>query len=340
MTLSTSSSDSLRPQWGKVWAVALVLSLAIVGSWELLLRQANLGPEYNDNRSLWANARHELNKYGDNAIALLGASRLQYAVDVRAMSDAFERPVVQLSVEGTSALALLENLAVDPRFRGTVIYSIAPAFSFNSIQPRIERGKQREWVQHYMDQSRSRRMEQSLRLYFQGLLAFRSSDAQLTRVLPALLSTGDFPDRDEKTTFANRVVHKDYSKVSAEVDELGMVQFYLENSVPYTQPEFAVVINYMDTLVRLLRDKGADVVFVRLPSSAEVKLLESVFFPRPAFWSLMEQRLDARFIHADDYPQLAGYMSQDGSHVDSKHIVEFTNVLSGVLLGVGPDKPD
>ena len=82
MTLSISSSDSARPPWRKVWAVALILSLAIVGGWELLLRQANLGPEYNDNRSLWANARHELNNHGDNAIALLGASRLQYAVDV------------------------------------------------------------------------------------------------------------------------------------------------------------------------------------------------------------------------------------------------------------------
>ncbi len=331
MTLSTSSSDSAQPPWHKVWAVALILSLVVVGSWETLVRQANLGPEYNDNRSLWANARHTLNDHGDNAIALLGASRLQYAVDVQTMSDAFERPVIQLSVEGTSALALLENLAADPRFRGTLIYSIAPAFSFSSIHPRIETGKQREWVQHYLGQSRSRRMEQSMRLYLQGLLAFRSPDAQLTRVLPSVLNTGSLPDRDQKTTFANRVLHKDYSKLSADVDELGMAQFYLENSVPYIQPEFAVVLNYMNTLVQLLRNKGVDVYFVRLPSSAEVKLIESVLFPRPTFWGLMEQRLDARFIHADDYPEMAGFMSQDGSHVDSQHIVEFTTLLIGAL---------
>ena len=151
MTLSTSSSDIARPPWRKIWVLALMLSLVIVGGWEVLVRQAGLGPEYSDNRSLWADARHELNNHGDNAIALLGASRMQYAVDVETMSVAFERPVIQLSVEGTSALVLLENLAADPRFRGTVIYSIAPAFSFNSILPRIESGKQREWVQHYLD---------------------------------------------------------------------------------------------------------------------------------------------------------------------------------------------
>ena len=136
MTLSTSSSDPVQPPWRKVWALALIMSIVIVGGWELLVRQAGLGPEYNDNRSLWTDARHRLNKNGDNAIALLGASRLQYAVDVSTMSQAFDRPVIQLSVEGTSALALLENLAADPRFRGTVIYSFAPAFTLNSALPR------------------------------------------------------------------------------------------------------------------------------------------------------------------------------------------------------------
>jgi len=331
VTLSTSSSDHVRPPWRKVWALVLILSIVIVGSWEALVRQAGLGPEYNDNRSLWTDARHRLNRHGDNAIALLGASRLQYAVDVATMSQALDRPVVQLSVEGTSALALLENLAADPRFHGTVIYSVAPAFTLNSALPRIEAGKQQEWVEYYFGQSRSRRMEQSLRLYLQGALAFRSPDAQLTRVIPSILSSGSLPDRDQKTTFANRVLHKDYSKVSAEVDELGMVQFYLENTVPFSKPEFDVILSYLDTLVLLLRQKGVDVYFLRLPSSAEVKLLETAFFPRPVFWDVMEQRLDATFIHADDYPEMAGFMSQDGSHVDSQHIVDFTNVLMDVL---------
>ena len=60
-------------------------------------------------------------------------------------------------------------------------------------------------------------------------------------------------------------------------------------------------------------------------------MLESVFFPRERFWTVMEQRLDATFIHADDYPELAGFMSEDGSHIDSHYIVEFTKVLAEVL---------
>ena len=331
MISSTSSSDSVRPPWRRVWTLALLLTLVVVGGWEWLMREGGLGPEYADNRSLWTSARHRLNQHGDDAIALLGASRLQYAVDVETLSEAFDRPVIQLAVEGTSALALLENLAADPRFHGTVIYSIAPAFALNSALPRVVAGKQREWVQHYLGQSRSRRMEQAMGLYLQGRLAFRSPDAKLTRVIPAIAETGALPDKDQKTTFSNRVLHKDYSKVSAEVDELGMVQFYLENTVPFSLPEFEVVLNYLETLVQMLRAKGVDVFVLQLPSSAEVYMLESVFFPRERFWAVMEQRLDATFIHADDYPEMANFISQDGSHIDSKRIVEFTDLLAGVL---------
>lgn len=331
MTSSTSSSNSSAPPWRSVWALTLVLVAVVVGGWEFLLRNAGLGPEYVDNRSLWADARHRLNQHGDTAIALLGASRVQYGVDVETLSAAFERPVVQLAVEGTSALALLENLAVDPRFTGTVIYSIAPAFTLNSALPRLESGKQREWLEYYFDQSQSRRIEQSLRLNLQGRLAFRAPDAELNRVIPALIDTGQFPGTDAKTTLGNRVLLKDFSKASADVDELGMVQFYLENTVPFSKPELDAVLDYMDELVNLLRQKGADVYFLQLPSSAEVHLLESAFFPREAYWSVMEDRLDAVFIHADDYPEMGAFLSQDGSHIDSARIADFTRLLATVI---------
>ncbi|MFQ5609191.1 MAG: hypothetical protein ACE5F8_02865 [Woeseiaceae bacterium] len=321
----------MSPPWRYVWALALAIALVIVGGWEWLARGAGLGPEYTDNRSLWADARHRLNQHGSDAIALLGASRIQYAVDVDAMSNELGRPVVQLGVEGTSALALLENLAADPRFTGTVIYSVAPAFTFNRILPRIQNGKQREWVIYYRQQSRSRRMEQSMRLFLQGRLAFRSPDASLKRILPALFESAALPGPDHKFTFRNRVITLDYSRVPPDYNELGMVQFYLDNSIPYEAAEFEVILNYVNTMVQALKDKGAEVVFLRLPSSNEVYALESVFYPKTHYWNLMQERIDARFIHADDYPQMAGFVGGDGSHIGTEHLSEFTKVLVDIL---------
>ncbi len=329
MTSSTSSSES--PPWGYVWALAIVVVLVVVGGWEMLLRDADLGPEYQDNRSLWADNRHHLNSLDENAVAILGASRAQRGIDVETLSRELGRPVVQLSVEGTSALALLENLAVDPRFRGTILYSIAPPFTFNRLQPRVDNGRQREWLNYYLNQQRSEAIEQSLRLWFQGRLAFLSGDARLTRVVPALIADGGFPETDQKTTLADRVVLMDYAKMPVEADEIGMMQLYLEHSAPYEREEWIATLNYIHVLVEQLRSKGSNVVFMRLPSGEQVSALEGVMYPRNRYWASMEDSLNASFIHSDDYPAMQGFVSVDGSHIESARIAEFTEILADAL---------
>ncbi len=329
MTSSTSSSES--PPWAYVWALAVVLTLVVVGGWELMLRGADLGPEYQDNRSLWADQRHRLNGLDENAIVILGASRAQRAIDVDTLSAELGRPVVQLSVEGTSALVMLENLAVDPRFRGTILYSVAPPFTFNRLQPRVDNGRQREWLDYYLGQQRSEQIEQSLRLWFQGRLALLSGDARLTRVIPSLISEGGFPERDQKTTLANRVVLMDYAKMPVEADEIGMMQLYLEHSAPYERDEWLATLNLFRVLVQALRGKGSEVIFLRLPSGEQVSALEGVMYPRARYWNDMENNLNAGFIHSDDVPAMQGYVSVDGSHIESERIVEFTEVLAEEL---------
>lgn len=179
-----------------------------------------------------------------------------------------------------------------------------------------------------------------MRLWLQGRLALRSPDATLTRVIPELIANGGFPERDDKTTTADRVVLMDYEKSIIEADEVGMMQHYLETSAPYTQEEWNLTLNYFDALVQVLRAKGCDVYFLRLPSGEQVGALESAFFPREQFWGSMERRLGATFIHADDHPELSGFLSTDGSHIESARIAEFTSRLITILrdkqLG-GPD---
>ena len=314
-----------------MWALALIVTLVVVGGWEMLLRDAGLGPEYQDNRSLWADHRHQLNSLDENAIAILGASRAQRAIDVETLSEELGRPVVQLSVEGTSALVLLRDLAADPRFRGTVLYSIAPPFTFNRLQPRVDNGRQSEWLDYYKGQQRSERIEQSLRLWFQGRLAFLSGDARLTRVVPSLIADGTFPETDQKTTLADRVVLMDYAKMPVEADEIGMMQLYLEHSAPYELDEWMASLELFYTLVEQLRSKGSNVIFMRLPSGEQVSALEGVMYPRNRYWASMEGALNAGFIHSDDYPGMQGFVSVDGSHIESDRIVEFTEILADAL---------
>lgn len=331
MRTSILSSEHGRVTWWRTWALALILLLLTVGVWESRLRSAALGPEFVDNRALWVSTRHRLTGYGSDAIAVLGASRMQRAIHPETLARELDGPVAQLAIEGTSAIPLLEDLAVDPRFRGTVLFSVAPAFSFNRRLSKLEASDQAAWVAYYRSQSRSRRIEHDLRLAIQGLFAFRSPDASVTRALPEILKSGNLPGPDFKTTFADRSVSIDYAKFERAANPQRIVNLYLENTEPYEADEFASLVNYVSALVEILKAKNCRVIFLRLPSSDIVRELENQMFPHERFWGYMERNIDAEFMHFEDYPELAGYLSVDGSHIASEKSAAFTRVLAGVI---------
>lgn len=331
MHTSISSSEKDRVKWWPAWLLALVLLLLTVGIWETLVRSVGLGPEFVDNRALWVSTRQRLNAYGTNAIAVLGASRVQRAIHPEILARELGGPVAQLAVEGTSAIPLFEDLAVDPRFRGTVLFSVAPAFSFNRKLSKLDAGNQAAWVAYYRSQSRSRRIEHSFRLAIQGLFAFRSPDASVTRVLPDILLRGKPPTTDFKTTFADRSVSIDYAKFEPPANPQRIVDLYLENAEAYEADEFADLVNYVSAIVNILKAKNSRVIFLRLPSGGIVRDLERQMFPNDSFWGYMQENIDAEFIHFEDYPDLSGYLSVDGSHIASEKSAAFTEVLAGVI---------
>jgi hypothetical protein len=296
-----------------------------------MLRQSGLQPDFIDNRALWMSSRHLLATPDTAAIALLGASRMQRGVDVDELANSLQRPIVQLAVEGTSGLPVLENLAADPRFRGTVVVSIAPAFSFNRKLSKLDEGNQTDWVRAYVGQSQSRRMEQELRLFVQNKLAFRSLDASISRVSRSIFFAGALPSPDYKKTHRNRFVSIDQSKFDQEVDQDGIVALYTRNSEAYEAKGFAELLQYFAAVVEVLNNKGCKVVILQLPSEGKVLEFEKQHFPANRFWDEMKRNINAKFVHFEDYPQLNGYLSADGSHIAAEKATEFTRQLAKVL---------
>lgn len=331
MRSSILTAEHGRLKWWPAWALGLGLFLLTMGVWESILRSAAIEPEFIDNRALWVATRQKLNTYGPNAVAILGASRVQRAIHPQTLARDLDGPVAQLAIEGTSAIPLLEDLAVDPRFRGMVLFSVSPAFSFNRRLSKLDAGNQSAWISYYRSQSRSRRMEHDMRLGLQGRFAFRSPDAAITRILSEVFKSGNLPGPDFKTTFADRSVSIDYAKFERSANPQRIVDLYLENTEPYEADGFADLVNYVSTLVEILKAKDCRVVFLRLPSGDIVRELEKQMFPRSQFWGFMEDNIDAEFIHFEDYPELEGYLSVDGSHIASKNSAAFTSVLARII---------
>ena len=110
---------------------------------------------------------------------------------------------------------------------------------------------------------------------------------------------------------------------------------YQENTEAYEEQGFAELLQYFSKLVQVLKTKGSRVYVLRLPSEGTVLDYERQQFPQDRFWNLMRRYIDARFIHFEDFFELNGYMSADGSHVDTEKAGEFTGKLALVLSANG-----
>ena len=102
MHSSTSSSNAVCPQgpWLKTWLLTIVLTLALLGSWELTLRRMGHRPNVIDDEALWASQRDRVYTHGgEKSIVLIGDCRIQLGLVPEVLGDIFhDRRVVQLAV--------------------------------------------------------------------------------------------------------------------------------------------------------------------------------------------------------------------------------------------------
>jgi hypothetical protein len=145
--LSTSNSKTRVSEirWRPIirGAVALLILFLIV--FEDLHRVRGYVPNAPDDKQAWFINRDKLHRNSDRAIVFFGASRMHQAINVRTAVDSSSHNAVQLAIEGSSSLPVLLYLSSDPHFRGTVVFSIPPAFTFDAKLDTYEKSPGHIW---------------------------------------------------------------------------------------------------------------------------------------------------------------------------------------------------
>lgn len=99
--------------WLKIWIIAIVLVVGLAVAYEGFLRTRHYLPTVQDDADLWS-LQYDRVKSDPHAVALLGASRIQFAVDAALWSELFGgRTVAMLAVNGQYPLATLHADGVD-----------------------------------------------------------------------------------------------------------------------------------------------------------------------------------------------------------------------------------
>ena len=119
--------------WDAILLGMLTLLLVLGTAWELHWRAWGVLPGYRNSNGEWAQQRRRIDQGEGGKTVLIGSSRILFDVQLPVWEKAAGERPIQLAMEGTSSLPVLEDLAADPQFIGQLVVGVAPSLFFSGF---------------------------------------------------------------------------------------------------------------------------------------------------------------------------------------------------------------
>lgn len=327
--------------WNRILLAALLLLAVLMGGWEWYWRDFGVTPGYRNDEAQWAAQRRRINQGEGGRTVLAGSSRILFDVQLPVWEKLTGERPIQLALEGTSPVPVLEDLAADPAFTGKLLVGVTPSLYFSGFAYRgaaiayqhKEGPGQRagHWLSHRLVEP-----------YF----AFYDSDFALKTILvrqswparPGVRMYSDVrkllvQDADRNSYLWSKVeTDAEYREIARTIWRQGFHGPLPGMGTPDAantkiDQQIARTVQALATL----RARGVQVVFVRPPSNGEFYAFEQKYMPRSATWDLLLARTGAPGIHFEDYPQLQNYELPEWSHMTRSDAGRFTAELAPLV---------
>ena len=347
MPSSTSHFDFQRPipalPWRGLLLATLLLTAVGAVAWEIHARSLGYAPGLNDTSDLWADRREAVQP---DSLVIIGDSRALFDTDLDALEQGLGQRPIQLALVGSCAYPILENLANDEKFHGTVIASIIPAM-WLAPPPAPPYQNSLKALERYQKRTYAQKAGHHLGMLLEEHLAFMKQD---DLVLEQLLKKISVPNRADSylppllPPYFATIDHERRTRMAEACAKPGVLQdrvkcgwkpLFTPPPFPDYTPKFvlegiaqAVEARFGQTVaaVNKIRARGGKVVFVRFPHSGDLKALEDVGAPRAGPWTRLMNETKAPNIYYSDYPELI-FECPEWSHLSGPDSVEFTKRL-------------
>ena len=274
-------------------------------------------------------------------MAIVGDWRILFDTDL----DRFEqltgvRPV-QLRSSAPTAGTLLEDMANDRRFNGLLIVGLAELSYFRPAGIGVGAP-----YLHNRDKNGLPSQVSGLVIdrWLQRRLAFLDSEYRLSTQVKQL---------DRGIREGAKSPYEDVWKISETFDGRQYFMWdrierdrYLRDHArhawdvfkgpPLPPPIAAKVVERSAEAVRRIRARGGEVLFVRPPSSPELRTIEEKRLPRARGWDMLVAGAKAKGIHADDLPQAQQLILPEWSHLTRACATVFTDAYVRRLTELTP----
>jgi hypothetical protein len=347
MHSSISSFERVIPArpWRRLAVAAALLTLAAAGAWEIRVRTWGYAPTLNDTSDLWADSRERVQP---DSLVIIGDSRALFDTDLDTLEQGLGRRPVQLALVGSCAYPVLENLANDESFHGTVISSLVPLM-WLAPPPSPPYQNSLKALKRYQSRTVAQRASHHLGMFLEEHVAFlKQEDLTLEQLLkrvkiadrPGFHGPPEFPpyfqttERDRRTRMAEAAARP--GPLQEKVKHVWLPLFTPPPPPSYVPPEAfgkamgeAIEQRFADTAaaVKKIQARGGKVVFVRFPMSGGLRPHEDKLTPRQGPWDRIIRESGAGGIYFTDYPELAGFECPEWSHLSGPDSVEFTKRL-------------
>ena len=348
MHSSTSSSDFKRPipalPWRGITVIVALIVMAAAGAWEMWARSVGYAPTLNDTEDLWVQARR---KVQPESLVIVGDSRPLFDLDLDELEKGLGKRPIQLSLPGSCAFPVLEELANDERFHGTIICSIVPGMFFAPGGPLLETSDKA--LKRLRHQTLAQRASHHLGMFLEEHVAFlKQEDLTLEQLLnrlpipnrPNAHVSPTFPpyfqtlDRERRARMTEQCAQP--GELQSRIQQIWLPLFtppppptYVPREAFFEGMHQAIDARFANTVkaVEKLRARGGKIVFVRFPHNGELKVLEDRLNPRSRDWARLLKETNVPGIYFTDYPELASFVCPEWSHLSAGDSVEFTKRL-------------
>lgn len=346
MQLPNSYSRIPSAPYVKQGLVFVLLVCGLVFALESVRRAQGYRPSVADSKWFWSHLRHQV--YGDNVLLLLGASRAQINTHPQVLKKGFaNKRVVNLTIDGTSPIRILEDLAADEGFRGDVILAIAE-YQFAPEQQQ----KADAWIEHYHTQyvqpeSIDEIIDLRVKLALQSRMAIFSPHLNLARLArsglnPPKLFLHMDAERYRPAHYRERLTEKQ-RKARYEARARGRRSIFVTDSDAQQEAFLQVVRQQLKPAAERLAQRGSRLFFVRMPTTGRYGEMDEEQYPRSRYWDLIAHETGVPTLYFRDNPTMAAMECPDGSHLDVSDTQAFTEALVSEVriawAGDGPHDP-
>jgi hypothetical protein len=323
--------DIPNQPWGPMSLIVLVLVILLTGLWEWKMRKLELVPgDLGDSYDVWAEQRRQVDKR-DVPVALVGDSRILFDSDLGRIEQLTGVRPIQLGIAGGNGLPILEDIANDPHFKGLAIVGMAETSYFDT---RFTVIRSAEALALSRWESPSKRASYQIQKVISQGLAMLDDDHQLSTLIFHLDPDwrpgvkGPYHDvwkigvRDGagQAWLWRRLEHDGRLSEHARI-----VWHELFPPFPASDQNIHEILVRSKTAVDKIRARGGDVVFLRPPSSPDLRAIEDKHLPRARGWDALLAYTRVSGIHSDDLAAAQDLTLPESSHLTHACATVFTD---------------